>query len=212
MAMDIDKLAKALHESQGLPGDPSKEMKGMADAIISEMKTMGIVSMLPGTVMGTATPEGGALKNGSAGPGLILGPSGPTLAAQMVSKMGKGGSTPQMIGYAAGITTHVLTGKVMFAGGKITGVCGNSPASPGPVSGSGSKGKIVGLSAGGMAQLVVLGIGQTQVTDTVKKMCEAIVNHLQDDAEVSFMMGGILGTAPSGGGPIAGSGAGGKIS
>jgi hypothetical protein len=213
VAMDVDKLARELHSAQGVPGAPTMEVRGMAEAIISEVKELAIVSLLPGTIIATAPPSGGSLIGGSAGPGLIVGPSGPTLAARMVAKMGKGGLTPQMLGWATGVTTHLLTGTVRFSSGMITGSSANTPVSPGPAVGGGSRGKIVGLSPGGMAQLVVLGIGQTQVTDTVRKMCEAIVNHLMNDAEVAFTMGTLLGAASSGGGPVqAMGGSGGKIS
>ncbi len=211
--MDEDKLAKNLHEVQGVPGEPTEEVKGWAESIIEEVKMLAVVSLLPGTVQGNAPSSGGPLSGGAGGPGLIVGPTGPTLAARMATKMGLGSATPKLLGMATGITTHLLTGKVMFSSEKITGVCTNTPVSPGTVTGGGTKGKIVGLSTGGMAQLVVLGIGQTEVTDKLRKMCEAIVNHLTDDAEVSFIMGTILGSASAGGGPvIAGTGAGGKIS
>ena len=213
MGMSADKLAKALHDAQGAPGEPTSELKGMAAAIVAEVSTMSIVTFLPATINGVAPSSGGPLSNGSGSGGTILGPTGPTLAAQMVAKMGKGGTTPQMLGFATGVTTHLLTGKVSFSPGNITGVCTNSPTSGGTVTGAGSKGKIGGLSASAMAQLIVTGLGQTEVTDRVKKMCEAIVSHLTNDAEVSFTMGGVVGAASAGGGPIiAGAGTAGKVS
>lgn len=211
MAMSPSDLAKAIHDALGEDGDPSDEVKGMAEAIIGEITTMGMVSFLPQTISGTC-PPGGPLSAGAGQLGLLLGPSGPTLAVQMAAKMKKPGPTPQLIGMATGITTHLLTAQVSFSPGGISGTCANSPVSPGPFIGTGTGGKISGMAGDGMASLVAAGLGQS-ANDKVKKKCAAIVDFIQQNAEVMFAMGTVLGTAPPGGGPlIAGTAIGGRVS
>lgn len=211
MASDPTILANAMHDAQGQKPPVSDEEKGLAEAIIEHFKQTAIVNFLPQSVNGTC-PSGGPLSGGTAAAGLITGPNGPGLATLIASKTGKGAPTPQLIGFANGITTHVMTGKVNFAAGKVTGQCTNSPSSPGPVIGQGTGGKIVGLSDAGMAQLISSGIGQASVSDVLRKTCAAICDHFQQQSEILLPPASVQGTAPSGGGPlVAGVASGGKF-
>lgn len=204
-------LANAIHDAQGFPPPVSDKLKGMAEAIIEHFKQKMIVNFLPNTVNGTC-PPGGPIQLGSADAGMIVGISGPDLATLMAQKLGEGAPSPKLIGFANGITTHVMTGKVSFSAGKITGVCSNSASSPGPFIGGGTGGKIVGLSGPGMAQLIVSGLGEGSVTPELTKTCNAIVEHLQQKSDILLPTASAQGTAPPGGGPLtAGVASGGKF-
>lgn len=211
MAMDASKLADELKEAGGQKGSTPDEQKGFAKAIIEEIQQLGLVNFLPGTVKGNAPPSGGPLAGGNASGGVIVGPQGPTLAARMAAGMGKGPPTPQVVGFATAITTHLLTAQVEFSSG-VTGSCTNTGApSPGPLLGEASKGKIKGMQGKAMADLAGPALGGP-ATPSLIKQCQAIVDHIQKNAEVSFLTGTIIGTCPSGGGPILlGAGTGGKI-
>jgi hypothetical protein len=203
-------LAEEINKAIGQPPPASSQTKGLAKSIINELKTAGLVNLLPGTVMGVAPSSGGPLKNGSASNGVILGATPPTLVAQMIANMGLAGPTPQMLAMANAIVTHILTGKVTFKPNTITGVCSNSPTSPGALAGAGMGGTIVGLDGGKMAALMGAAFGG--VSPQLKAKCQAICDHIMKNAQVSFTMGTIVGVCSAGGGPVAaGAGTGGKI-
>jgi hypothetical protein len=200
--MDEKKLAKDVYQALGQAGDPSAEISGMMEAIVEHLKTVAIVNFLPNSVLGTA-PSGGPLQNGSASLGMIVGPAGPALATLMATKMKKEGPTPQLIGLASGFCTHLLTATVNFATGNITGVCTNTPSSPGPVTGQGTKGQVTGIAGPACANLVATGIGQPSASPQLISKWTAVIDFLQKSAEVSLPPGSVIATAPPGGGPIA---------
>jgi hypothetical protein len=210
MAMNAAALADEIKEAAGQSKETSKENKAEAEAIVEELQQMGLVTLATPFITGTC-PSGGPLSGGQAKMGVILGISGPTLAARMAQKMGFGAPSPQLLGKATGIATHIMTGKVSFASGKVAGTCGNSPTSPGPFAGAASGGKIEGLDGSGMAALVSKGIGQASASPELTKVCKAICDHVQKNAEVMFAV--VAGTCPPGGGPLVALPAvGGKIS
>ena len=212
MPMNPPKLAKEMQDAIGQSGKPtSKENEGLAKAIIGEIKELAIVNFLPGTVQGT-TAAGGPLSAGSASNGVIIGPTPVTLAARIAKESGFPGPTPQLLGMATGVVTHLLTGTVSFSPGGITGQCTSSTNSPGPLIGAGANGKIVGLQGPAMADLVSKGMGQPSASPELAKLCGAIVDHIMQNAAVSFPMASVVGTCPPGGGPLAlGAATGGKV-
>lgn len=197
--MSADSLAAKIHEALGEKGSPSKEVKGMAKAIIAELG-QGIVTFLPSTVTGNC-PPGGPLPDGQASNGLIAGLVGPRLATAMAIEMGKGYPTAQLIGMATGITSHLMTGMVKLSVGSIQGVCGNTPLSPGPFVGSGSGGEVVGLDGDALASSMSASLGGSP-TDKLKKKAKAIVKYIEENAEVSFLPTTVVGSCPPGGGPL----------
>lgn len=202
MAMNVDKLADEIRLAGGLPPPTTAPNKGMAKAIIDELKTLSVVSFKPGGVTGKAPGSGGKLTTGAASGGKIVGPAGKTLAKKMSKEMMLGGAvTPDLLKMASGITTHYLTGTVTFPVGKITGKCTNSGGSPGALIGEGSGGKIVGLSGPLLAGLCAAAFGGVKSKELVA-ICTAIVNHIQKNAEVTFTTGAVTGACPSGGGPV----------
>jgi hypothetical protein len=55
-------------------------------------------------------------------------------------------------------------------------------------------------------------MGKPGTTPELEAMCQAIVDHIMDNAEVEYLTGAITGTCSAGGGPIAaGAGVGGTI-
>lgn len=210
--MVVAKFGDVLHKAQEAGGEPKpKEVDGLADAIMTELKSKGVVTFLPGTVKGTC-PPGGPLAKGSASNGTISGLTGPSLAATMRKKMNKSTVTPQLIAYATGMVEAVKRGKVTFKAGTVTGTCANSSNSPGPFTGQALKGKISGISGPDMAGMIARGMGKP-TNDKLVKQCNAIAKYIQDQAEITFALGKVSGTAPSGGGPLAtGKGNSGKFS
>jgi hypothetical protein len=187
----------------------SAETLGMSTAIIAEF-ALGVVSHAPGTVTGTAPGSGGPLIGGAAAGGLIAGMTPASLAANMQTFMGKPLITPELLGMATGMVTHFLLGLVGFS--TITGVCGNSATSPGPLVGEGSGGLISGYDGTAMATLIATAMGKGLPTFELVQMCTELVNYIMSEAEVTYVTGQVTGTCSAGGGPIAaGAGVGGVI-
>ena len=203
-------LAEEMNSALGQKPPASSQTKGLAKSIINELKTVGLVTLAPGTVMGTAPPTGGPLIMGSASSGIIAGPSPGTLVPQMLANMGLAAPTAQITSMATAICTHLMTGTVSFTAGMVVGVCSNTVTSPGVLTGSALNGTIAGLDGGAMAQLMAAPFGG--VSPELEKMCKAITDHIMKNAMVSFTMGTVLGVCSVGGGPVAaGAGTGGKI-
>lgn len=204
--MSIGDLTTELKEALGQSGPASPQTIGMATAIVSHVMT-GVVSFLPATINGTS-PPGGPLSAGEGKGGVILlVPS--ALEAQLITVFGA--ATPQISGMANSISTNIMTGLVEFKPGQVSGVCGNTPVSPGPLVGQASGGKITGLDPGLLSQAISAFMGGT-VSGELEKMCKAIVTHVSEKAEVTFLPASITGLCPPGGGPITlGAGIGGFI-
>lgn len=205
MPLNPNKLAGELKSALGQSA-ASPQIVGMASAIVAHCMT-GIVSFLPATVNGTS-PPGGPLSGGEAKGGLIvLVP--PALEAALIAVFGQ--PTPQISGMANSISAHIMTGLVEFQAGGITGVCGNTPVSPGPLVGQGADGKITGLDPGMLGKAISAFMGGT-VSPELEKMCKAVVEHVSKEGSVSFLPGTITGLCPPAGGPITlGAGVGGVI-
>jgi len=209
MAMDDKALAEEIKEAVGQAKEQtSEETEKMAEAVVEHIKT-GIVSNVPTTVTGEAPPSGGPLLNGAATGGIIL-----LTDADLVARftIAFGLSTAEIIGMAKAISQHVALGLVEFATGSITGTCGNTATSGGPLVGEGTGGAITGLDGDALATLMATLMLKPGASEELKKMAKAIVDHVQDNAEVSYTTPSVTGTCSAGGGPIvAGAGAGGTI-
>lgn len=207
MPLNPSKLADEIKAGAG-HGDKDTSVVNLqfATAITSFLQT-GVVSFLPGTVMGTAPPSGGPLINGSANGGVIV-----LIPATFMPflALAFGPPTPQVLGMANGMAAHFITGMVSFSSGQIVGACSNTPTTPGVLVGTGSGGKISGLSGDGLSKAWALGVGQTSASPELKKMSDAIVKHVMDNATVTLSV--VSGVCSAGGGPIvAGAGTGGII-
>jgi len=202
MAMDATALAEEIKEAIGQSPEPtSKKNKEMAKDIVNHLKTAIVNHAIPGSVTGTAGAPGGPLANGAATGGVItLVPA--DLIGRFVATFGI--STPEIIGMATAITTHVMTGLVEFASGTITGTCTHTPLNPGPlVGGAGSGGEITGLEGSTLATLMASLMAKPGASEELEKMCTAIVDHISSNAEVTYTSGTVTATCPAGGGPIA---------
>jgi hypothetical protein len=203
-------LALAIHNALAQPPPPTAQVLGMAKSIVNELKVAGIVNIPPGMVVGVAPSSGGPLTNGAASNGIILGPNAASLTGQFVANMGLAGASPQILAMANAICTHIMTGKVTFAPNKVTGACSNTPVSPGALTGAAVGGTIIGLSGSAMAQLMGSAFGG--VSPQLLAKCNAICTYIMANAQVSFIMGTIVGVCSAGGGPVAaGAGTGGTI-
>lgn len=213
MPMNFSVLADEIKEGLGHGKEKtSKEAQGMAKAIIAELQQNGLVSIAPPGLTGTAPPSGGPLVLGKAVGGKILAILGPSLASRMQLEMGFPTITKQLAQTANNLVTHFSTaGEVIFDPGGIVGVCTNTPTSPGPLTGAGSKGKIAGLVPDTLAPLLASGLGNP-VTEEITNLAKAIINHIQGNAEVTLVSGSVTGVCASGGGPLqAGTASGGRI-
>lgn len=197
MAGDAGKLASEIQTALGQKGAVSAENKALAKAILDEVKQAKCL-FVPGQITGTAVSSGGPLQKGAAKDGAILALLPPRLSAAVAGGLGKGPPTPQVLAEATGICTHLMTGKVSFSSGSITGTTTNTPSNPGTVTGVGSKGKISGLDGAAMAQLIAPSHGGS-VSPQLKAKCVAIVKHIQENVEVAIT--GVAGVASAGGGP-----------
>jgi hypothetical protein len=198
MTLNASTLADNIKNALGFSAySTSAQNSGLASAIVAHLMT-GVVTFLPGTVTGVAAPSPGPLSNGAASGGtILLVPS--ALEAALVAVFGT--STPQILGMADAISIHFMTGMVSFATGNITGVCTNTPLSPGTFTGVGANGTISGLSGSTLATQMATGISQAAPTPQLTAMCNAIVSHVQGNAVVTLPL--VVGVTSAGGGPLA---------
>ncbi|MEM4379059.1 MAG: hypothetical protein QXL01_00030 [Thermoplasmatales archaeon] len=208
MAMSGPILADAIKVGLGFGAHAtSAQNLGMANNIVMHIQS-GVVNFASGTIVGIAPPSGGPLIDGAGtGGSITLVPA--TLELAFATTFGV--LTPEISGLANAISLHVSSlGTVTFASGTITGVCTNTPLSPGVLIGSGSGGTIVGLSGAVLATAIATGIGQAAPTPQLINMATEIVNHIMGFAVVTLPS--VTGTCPAGGGPIiGGAAAGGTI-
>ena len=211
MPLDASAIAQQIKVALNQATQPtSAETLGMAQAIVEEITTMGLVSFLPATVEGTAPPTGGPLLNGKASNGLIVGPLGPHLANLMKSKMNKPSITAQLLSMGNAIANCIILGKVNFAENKVTGLCTNTPLNPGAFTGGATDGLISGLDSGKLADDLANPYGGK--SPEVIALASAITTYIMGNAAVSFAMPLMTGTCSAGGGPLAlGAGSGGTI-
>lgn len=215
MALNAQELAKKLHDAlrqkkdgNGTPTPISDQTLNYAKGIIAALKAAG-VSNAPGTIAGVTAP-GAPLSAGAGAGGLMV-----ITPAPMIAKTSQGvppQALPKINLENVAIVQYIGTGLVTFSAGSITGTCTNSPSSPGPLaSGAGSGGKIIGLTGAGAVAAVSSATGLTG-PDMIKHYT-ALINYILEEAEVAYPTGSVVGTCPTGGGPLAaGAGTGGTIS
>lgn len=215
--LDATKLAEEINKAIGASDCNGKkikvteEMKTYAKAVLTIMQAT--TAHLPGTVTGVTAP-GAPLANGAASNGMIVGLSpGPW---QGVMSAGFAKSNPGALSKEATASTGYISGaaKINFAAGNIVGTCTNvgppSPA-PGPLAaGAGTDGTIDSLDGTAWAQVVMPPLGNPALA---AKIYKAIVKYVNENAEVTYAPGSVVGVCPPGGGPLsAGAATGGVIS
>lgn len=213
MAMNATALATAIRDALGFSDKPvSSQSTGMAAAIVTYLSSSAIINFLPGTITGTAPPSGGPLQDGAGSDGVITGLVGADLASEMKTQMGLPSVTAQLTAEAGAICDEVMNGTVAFSTGSVTGVCGNTPTSPGPLTGQAAGGQISGISASAMADAMASAMGGP-ATPQLTAMCTAIATHIMGNAVVVVAMPNVTGTCSAGGGPVTlGAAAGGSMS
>lgn len=211
MALVAAALAEQIKIALNQAAQPtSAETIGMAEAIIEEITSNGMVTIPPGMVSGVAPPTGGPLQNGAASNGLIIGTSGSSLAGKLKDKMGKPSVTSQLQNMGTAISDCINAGAVSFSTGNVTGTCTNTLLSPGAFTGAGTGGLISGLDDGKLADDLATSYGSK--SPEVEALALAITSYVMTNGAVTFAMGGMTGTASAGGGPLAlGAGLGGTI-
>lgn len=213
MALDPKALADKINSSLGatdkdnLPIKTTAEMAIYASAVITTLKA-GVVINAPGTITGSGSPGGpfsGAGSNGmvtalipSIWTGVLMSgfPTAPSPTLELEAQL----STAYIMGAA----------KVSFASGNITGQCGATAESPGPLgAGAGTNGKISGLDGDAWATML---LPVTMGGPLAPKMYGIIAKYIMDNAVVTYPPGTVVGNFPSGGGSIiAGAATGGLI-
>jgi len=141
MAMIPSVLATELRDGIGFTGPESQQLLGWSSGVIKGIR-MGLVSNAPGTVVGVC-PAGGALSAGAATAGLISGITPTAMAAFIQADAAYPFTSYQLVAHCTAISQHVMSGTVVFSTGDITGVCTNTPTSPGAVIAGGIMGKII---------------------------------------------------------------------
>lgn len=215
MAMVGADLGEAIRSEMGFPLPVSSQLLGWGDALVSYLQT-GIVTHVAGSVMGTAPSGGGALINGTATNGIISGLTGAAFASAVSGSAGYPGISGELQSYCNEIVDHIQTfGLVEFAPGTITGTCTNSSSSAGGLAnGAGSGGLITNLDGTALASAIHSSVGYPGgVSGPLTLFCNALMNYIMANAEVSYASGTVTAICPSGGGSITnGAGANGIIS
>lgn len=209
MAMDASALADEIMAGLGSSDPATTQVTNMAKDIVDHVKT-AVASYASGSVTGDAPSSGGPLVNGAGANGMIL-----LVASDLVGRFSAsfGQSTSEISGMATAISAHIITGTFSHSSGNITGVCTNTTSNPGILTaGTAIMGEISGLSGSAMASAIASGISQAGSTPELDGLANAIVDHIEGNAEVSFASGGITAVCGTGGGPITlGTGVGGTI-
>lgn len=205
LAQEINKAIGAT-DKDGNKIKVTEEMKTYAKAILTLKQAT--TAHAPGTVTGTTAP-GSPLSGGAAMNGLLVGfTPGPWLGI-----MSGGFPSAPDIGKEATASVGYINGaaKINFAANNITGTCTNTPTSPGPLAaGAGNDGTIDMLDGEAWSKVVIPPTGDPKLASKIYK---AIVKYINENAEVTYAPGSVVGTCPSGGGPLAaGAATGGVIS
>lgn len=157
MATNYTQLAGEIATALGHPGNVTPQVLGFARGILEEL-----------------TLNGSASFGGTPGPHPISGLSGTSMASRVRSYAGYSTVTSQLQGFCTGIATHIMTGVVTYTG----------PTSPTPPNWF-LGGTISGMTGSGMANLVKSSVPFPNVTSQLLAMCQAVVNHIQSNAQVA---------------------------
>jgi len=201
--MDEELLAEEIKEALGAQDqETSDESIGFARAIIKEFTLKGLVNFAPGGITGVAPPSGGPLINGAGSNGIISGITGPSLASNIVLFAGFPGASAEVLQFAASFTSYVIsTGKVAYKPGEVTGICSNTGANPGVLTGEAKGGQVTGITGDGLASLIAPLFGSF-TSEELKAFSNAVIDHIKTNAVITFVTGTVTGTASAGGGPL----------
>lgn len=163
MAVNPAGLSEEIRVAMGFPLPTSQQLIGWSTGVLDEL-----------TQSGTATSRN------VAGPHTISGMTGPSMAARIVAA--SSGTypfiSPELTNYCNAIVQHIQTSGQVFYTGPV-------PGNPPPPSASWFEGgTISGLSGPVLASLVVAQVGYPFVSTRLLAKCTAIVDHIQNNAEV----------------------------
>lgn len=216
MAMTGAGMAEAIRVAMGFPLPVSSQLTGWGNGVVGHIQSDAEVSHSSGDVTGTCPPSGGPLTGGAADNGAISGMTPGDMATEVMTEAGYPSVSSELTAFCEEIVDHIETfGVVEFGSGDITGTCTNTPVSPGSLAaGEGSSGFIKDLDGDTLADSIHTAAGYPGVTSTpLKNFCNAIVDYIMDNAEVTYSSGDVTGTCPAGGGPLtAGAASNGAIS
>jgi hypothetical protein len=211
--MNGNNLADEFRTAEGYPPPTTAQSKVWGNAIISEIQN-GQISNAPGTITGIAPPAPGPLLDGAGSNGMIGGLSGGNIASAVQAGFPFSSSSSKFTAFCNTLVSYIMSGgQVSFASGNITGVCTNTPLTPGVLTaGAGSGGTVGGMSASALASMIQSSIGAPSSTPQMTGFAQALIDHVQNNAVVTYGVGTVQAVCPAGGGSItAGSGSGGTI-
>jgi hypothetical protein len=157
MATNYTQLAGEIATALGHPGNVTTQVLGFARGILEEL-----------------TQSGSATFGNIPGPHSISGLTGSSMANRVKTYAGYPTVSSQLLGFCTGISTHVMTGVVTYTG----------PSSPTPPNWF-LGGTISGMTGSGMANQVKINVPFPYVTSELLAMCQAIVSHIQTNAQVT---------------------------
>jgi hypothetical protein len=202
MSMSGPALGDFVRSSMGFPLPLSTQLNGWGTAVVTHIQTSAIVTHAPGTVTGTAPPNGGALSNGAADNGTISGLSGSVLASLVASDAGYGYVTGRLQTFCDDIVAHIQTyGRVQFATGNIVGSCSNTTGTDGTLTGTGHDGFVKNLNGSILASTIHADVGYPgSVSGRLNEFCTAFVTYIMANAVVTHT--NVTAICPAGGGDI----------
>ena len=203
MVLSVDTIAEAINEAigatdkDGLPIAVTPEMRTYAEAVVDTLQQ----SIFAHAVVTGITAAAAPLVEGRALNGIFATVPAPTWLAALVSGFGLSDPAQLAINATASTAYIQLAGKVNFGSGKITGVCGSTAESPGPlIAGAGQLGVIERLKGSDWAALVLPPLGDPVLAT---KIYDAIIKRIEADANATYATGSVTGTCPSSSGPLA---------
>lgn len=158
MAMSGPALADEIRTSMGFPPPTTLQIIGWATGVVTHLQT-----------------SGSATTGGIPGPHPISGLSGPAMALLITGLAGYPFPSPDLINFCSAMATYIM------ANAEVT-YTGPPPSAGNPDWFSG--GTISGMDGADMASLVASSTGKPGATPELIDKCTAIVNHIQDNAEV----------------------------
>ena len=209
MAMNAADLAEETKSALGFVAEPTSAISLNFAAAFVTFMTTSTFTHLPGTIIGVCGSPGGPLSNGSASLGTMVS-NAPVFKTALFAAFGQ--TTPQIGAFADAISAHFAAATVSFGIGDITGICGHTPTSPGPFVGQGANGFQVGLDKTILAATIAIAMGQGAPTPQSEDFCDALIQHVVNNAEYSYLPATVTGTCPATGAPLTlGAGVGGVI-
>ena len=214
MALSATELASKIHnglrqtsDGEGKPLPPSSQVQEYASGLINALKA-ATVTFAPGSITAVGAP-GSPITAGTGVGGIFTG----LTPAPMLAKTQVGEPGPMSAGENAALIAYLTAnGIFIIPSGGVTGICGATPVSGGPlINGAASGGKITVVEGAACAAFVASQIGFSG-PDMITHYT-IVMDYLKQKLEVSFPTGTVNGSFSAGGGPlIAGTAVGGAIS